>query len=181
MTAVDVGANIGLFTLALASRIGPGGSVQAFEPDPVNLRLLEENIAINELQGRVTISGKALSDVNGTVLLDPSHDAASSHLSRTGTQVETVRLDDYPLEALHLMKIDVEGTECRVLRGAARTLTRFRPILLVECAERHLLRANASLQELDRALRDLGYTYRDASGAPLDHLPTNANVLCTPD
>jgi FkbM family methyltransferase len=181
MVAVDVGANIGLFTLALAKRVEPDGAVWAFEPDPANRALLQENVAANGLGDLVTVSELALTDATGQLFFQPSPtDASASHLAPGGIRVEAVRLDDLDIEHVDVMKIDVEGAECSVLRGAAETLSNSRPALLLECAERNLSRAGSSLGELEDLLRELRYEYLDPDGSSRKQLPTNANVLCLP-
>jgi FkbM family methyltransferase len=181
MTAIDVGANVGIFTLAMAQLVGISGHVHAFEPDATNLALLKENLAINGLRDRIDVSHVALSDEAGFIRFESTRDAASSHVSAIGNEVPTLRLDDYPVSRLDLVKIDVEGMECKVLRGARRTLTRFRPVLLVECAQRHLTRAGSSVAELEKTLDELGYIRLDIAGRTFgDRSPFNENLLCLP-
>jgi len=142
---VEVGANIGAHTLGLAKRVGPGGRVLAAEPQPVVFQTLCGNMAINSITN-VDAVNLALTDAAGHVVV-PQVDyagrgnfggvamAAGDDVSKRapGNRIEARPLDevfDYP--HLKLLKIDVEGMEAAVLRGAARTIAAHRPILYVE-------------------------------------------------
>lgn len=126
-TVVDVGANIGVFTLKAARRV-PMGRVVAVEPAPLNLELLRENVARNRLANTVILDC-ALSDHEGEGRLFERGDYAlySLHLgSGRATPVRVATLDrvfrEQDIRACRLLKIDVEGEELAVLRGAARAL-----------------------------------------------------------
>lgn len=138
-TVVDVGANIGIFTALFAST---GAQVLAFEPGSRSLRDLARTIAENP-SARVTVVPAALSDTPGQLALtldleSSNHLIADDAVAAAGGMVELVdvmRLDDYlnPAPAtLDLVKIDAEGFDLNVLRGAETTLRTHRPALLVE-------------------------------------------------
>ncbi len=150
---VDVGANIGLFTLLAARCASPGGRVLAFEPHPGARARLRHLIELNGLTDVVTVSDAALSDRSApaTTLFLASDSALSTldpalaplgdlHPFRTSVTVPVSSLDDWlaasgpawALTPIDVMKIDVEGTEERVLRGMARTLARH-PSLKIVC------------------------------------------------
>jgi FkbM family methyltransferase len=142
---IDVGANLGYYTISLANWVGPSGLVVAFEPFPGNFAILEKNVHLNQLQN-VTLEPSALSNCNGSLQLfyglkeeqssaTPSVGGYAIEGDQGSIQVPTCRLDDY-ITALgkppSFIKIDVEGEELAVLEGARRTLATARPILLVE-------------------------------------------------
>lgn len=135
---LDVGANVGALALVVAGFV-PQGRIHAFEPAPQNFAYLERNIAVNDVEN-VDAHQIALSDAAGEVVMsfDPDFGAGAHVSTRVaeGEQavVRAVRLDDWAsdLSRLDLVKLDVEGHELPVLRGAVRTLERFRPHLLVE-------------------------------------------------
>lgn len=146
--ALDVGANIGLYSYAL-SRICP--AVIAFEPQPACLTTLRAMAR----ERNVTVRPEAVSDAPGTLTLRvplvrgiPSTGLASLRGTNAGGpadsatcqefRVPLVRLDDLKLPPTGFMKIDVEGHEFEVLRGAKGLLERDRPVLLVEIEQRHL-------------------------------------------
>ena len=159
---VDVGANQGLFTL-VATAINPEVRVHAFEPNPSVNGLLRANIAANRLMDRVTVSPQVVSDQAGVVefrVPESPYSAAGAmsavSLSPGGAVVglPAVRLDDVlGDEQLDVLKIDDEGAEARVIRGARKTLRRTRPVVILEVLEPH---DNAGAERL---LRDLGYEF----------------------
>jgi FkbM family methyltransferase len=141
---IDVGANLGYYTISLAKWVGPNGLVVAFEPFPGNFAILEKNVHLNQLQ-KVILEPSAVSDCNGSLELvygieeqfsaTPSVGGYAIEGDRESIRVPTRRLDDY-IRALgrvpRFIKVDVEGAELTVLEGARHTLTASRPILLVE-------------------------------------------------
>jgi FkbM family methyltransferase len=141
MTAVDIGAHIGYYTLLLAKRVGPTGRVFAFEPLPVNFALLQKNIELNRLQRVQTFPQAVFSrDVELTLTVpdDLPNSGNASLVGAEGTKrlrVPAVTLDSvsagYGLRP-DFLKIDVEGAELDVLLGAKETLARSRPKMLIE-------------------------------------------------
>lgn len=129
-TVVEVGASIGIYTLALASRVGVDGRVVAFEPDPASATELETNIAVNGWQNRVAVMRAAVGDGCGQVQFAAargmeSHIAIDSDAgsSTQAISVPLVTLDSaFPDTPVNLLKIDVEGFEEPVLRGAQHLL-----------------------------------------------------------
>ena len=140
---VDVGANIGYFTCLAASRIGRGGrgQVHAFEPNPRLADLLRRNLQINWSMAPVTFHQCAVADKAGTAHLYVPEGAAANgtlspprpKLAGTGITVDAARLDDLiaPDVVVDLLKIDVEGHEFGVLRGAQAVLARSPDIRIV--------------------------------------------------
>ena len=138
MTVLEVGANIGVFTVALARFVRPGGRVIAFEPQRIIYQMLCGNLAINAIDN-VVAHNSAAGRSTGSIAV-PSVDytkpgnfgAVSLMGSRQGEIVPLVTIDSLDLPSCHLIKIDVEGMELDVLEGANRTLQQFRPLLYVE-------------------------------------------------
>ena len=140
---VDVGANQGYYSLGANSRVGEDGQVFAFEPNPTMLVRLRRNVDLSQAK-RIKIFESALSDVPGECLLHvPPDPAMHGHASLkkqgwTGHLTATVpvcRLDDVlgdELARLDTIKIDAEGSELAILRGAEQVVTRFQPSILVE-------------------------------------------------
>jgi FkbM family methyltransferase len=177
---VDAGANDGLFSLFAARRVGPTGQVWAFEPSRRELERLQRNAGLNHL-GNVRTFPVALSDENGSALLRVAEDehAGQNTLGQfaydTGLlrqdRVALQRLDDLAgaegLSRLDVMKIDVEGAELAVLRGAEKLIRKFHPVLLVEANDAALRHQGSSSQVLADYLRSCGYTvyaFRPATG-----------------
>jgi FkbM family methyltransferase len=134
-TAIDVGAHAGQYALIMAAMCGRSGHVVAFEPDPYARRAFELNIALNPLVEAPTVEPSAVSDAPGEAVLFSRGGDSNSSLARSGIggvaepeaiRVPLVTLDAY-LEAHSLpqprwVKIDTEGAEIRILKGAPRLL-----------------------------------------------------------
>jgi len=130
MVVYDIGANVGFYTLLASRLIGPTGHVYSFEPLPRNVGYLECHIALNGL-GNVSVTSAAVSDYDGRARFKESHPAMGG-LSEDGElEVVTVRLDSLDLRQPDVLKIDVEGAEAEVLRGALETLSRHRPTIFL--------------------------------------------------
>ena len=131
----EVGANMGYHTLTMAEAVGPGGHIDSFEANPAVLPLLRATIAVNGFAGRVTLHPVAALDAPGEVSFssDPDH-IGSGHLAleaeapnysrRVTVPAATLdeRLADVP--AIDLLRMDAEGSEPQVLRGAAALIRR---------------------------------------------------------
>ncbi len=165
-TFFDVGANTGIYSL-LAARSSATVQVHAFEPYARARAILQKNITTNTLSHRIRIVQHALSDQPGTQDLyvplqnhgsiesscSLNADFKKEHASVLKVQVTTI--DDYvraeEVDNLSLIKIDVESTEHRVVAGSAQTISRDRPLLVLEIL--HL----ADHQRLDRFCREESY------------------------
>ena len=140
---VDVGANIGTFSLSMASALSQG-HVFAFEPHPATFGYLKENVALNQLDN-ITLFQMALGKNEGMVSISNRFKDAQNHILGTQTDdsisVQQKPLDDalkpYDLSHITLLKIDVEGYEVQVLHGAMETL-RSCDAVLIELVPNHL-------------------------------------------
>ncbi|MCX5951909.1 MAG: FkbM family methyltransferase [Cyanobacteria bacterium] len=164
---VDVGANVGLHTILAAFHMGQRGRVLAVEPVPANLELLRKNLQLNGLLDRCQIFPFALTetgDLSIRMSVEPGLSPAAS-ISQTSRNTEnsisvaTKTLDDI-CEAAEkipdLIKIDVEGAEHEVLKGARRTLTEG-PDLLIEVHRYALPDIGSSEEALTEYLLTFGY------------------------
>ncbi|HXA78385.1 MAG TPA: FkbM family methyltransferase [Candidatus Acidoferrales bacterium] len=146
---LDVGANIGFWSIPLARALKESGRLHCFEPVPSNFRLLTANVERNCTATTVHVHQLGLSNRSGTVQISLREDFAGG--SETGNaaividgddsrfqsvQAEVRPLDDVfeslALNGLDFMKVDIEGHEHKFLAGAAQTIARFRPILFME-------------------------------------------------
>lgn len=141
---VDVGANVGVHTVRLARLTGRGGEVVAIEPDPEVVRRAQHNITLNGL-ANVRVINAAASDRPGQMRLyrpgprDANRARASllhhPYLTGDDTTVPVVTVDDVCAgNPVALIKIDVEGHEAAVVRGAAGTIDRYAPSVIFEYA-----------------------------------------------
>ncbi len=166
----DVGAHIGYDSLKAARLVGENGRVVAFEPNPNTLTLLRSNIEAS-LARNVIVQPIACTDSEQTLTLfdsTPGGNSGSSSLAKANagglTRPYTVRgrpIDDVVSELgvtrVDVVKADVEGAELLVLRGAAQTLRRFHPKLILEVVPRQLENMNASVESLETFIKALGY------------------------
>ena len=141
MTVFDIGAQSGYFSLLLSKLVGPGGKVIAFEPLPANFRILEENVRLNRLTN-VSVREEAVAEHSGnisfefpasepTLIAGPLLDTDSRGIFN----VKAVSLDDLHAAnhaRVDFIKMDVEGAETGVLRGALKLLEDSHPAMLIE-------------------------------------------------
>jgi FkbM family methyltransferase len=161
--AIDAGANVGVYTLFLASRVGTLGRVLAFEPADKAFAYLTVNVKMNALK-QVTLRKAALADFCGTADFNQGEDEANALSSLRESPlgkrpVEVVTLDSaIGDDSYAVCKIDVEGAEFAALKGAARSLGRVNPpVLLLELTNRTLIRSGSSVEELRSWLKERGY------------------------
>jgi FkbM family methyltransferase len=176
---VDVGAHIGYYSLKAASLVGSGGRVLAIEPNPETLRRLRANIRESGAS-EVVVEPVACSDSDGMLEFFAANEqnVGASSLSRANAsqagpvahsyRVRTRRLDDIVRESggsrVDVIKIDVEGAELLVLKGAGDTLDRFHPVVAVELSEVQLKNMGSSSAQVLEFLRSHGYAPRHKYG-----------------
>lgn len=142
-TVIDIGANVGWFTLLAASRCGDSGHVHAFEPHPTISGYLNRSIHDSRMDGRITLHRVGLDEKNGRAVLgaptntnNPGHNWLLDAKEQGDSQfdhheISTVQLDEcLPNILPSVIKIDVEGAEARVMRGARNLLRRAKPLVL---------------------------------------------------
>ncbi len=156
-TVLEIGANLGAHTLVLAQLAGESGRVYAFEPQRLLFQALAGNMAINSVTN-VFAYQKAVGETTANIkvpMLNYEQEVNWGGLElgqwEQGEDVEQITVDSLPLNACHFIKIDVEGMELDVLKGAIATIGCFQPLLYVEND-----RTDKSLQ-LIRFLDGLGY------------------------
>jgi FkbM family methyltransferase len=165
-TVCDVGANIGVYTVFCSDVVGSEGRVVSVEAHPRTFSFLERNVRSNGCTNAILIH-TAVGDRSGVVTLewDPENSGAT-HVAKpnvTGTTVPLVTLDDALAEqgiaSLDYLKIDVEGYEINVLKGARRIITNS-PKLVVqtEVDRRHLARYGYRAEDLQALMAQMGFT-----------------------
>jgi FkbM family methyltransferase len=134
---IDVGANIGLMSLYVATHF-PDASVHAFEAHPLTMDIFKENLALNHAT-QVTPYAFALGSQEGSGMIYTDHGQNRGGASLVGSdtlsegfEISLHRLDDLQLNPVEIIKLDVEGYELEVFKGAEKTLRRDRPTLIVE-------------------------------------------------
>jgi FkbM family methyltransferase len=176
-TVVDVGANIGFFARRFAEWTGPSGRVIAIEPETRNFESLRARLA--PLGTRAVLVNAAAVEEPGEVFLELNPDNPADHrVAQSGERVAAVSIDTLletnPGPKVSFVKVDVQGGELRVLRGARRTLAASRPALFIEFHEPSLRAAGTSPQELLSELAGQRYA---AHLLDRDRTPIDASTL----
>lgn len=155
---IDVGANVGAFTLHCAKRVGPNGKVISFEPGDGAYEKLHSNVKANAFEGRIELLKAGAGDKDCTMVLAGNHEAwFTLHLSEEGdgpsVQVRSIDsvVREKQLKRVDLIKVDAEGFEPQVFQGAIETISRFKPAIIFE---------NINLESCESArniIRENGY------------------------
>jgi FkbM family methyltransferase len=165
---VDAGANVGLFALVAAAKVGPTGRVIACEPAPLMRAMLERNARLSGFSW-VEARGVALAERSGCAELVVFEGEGSGFSSFQPAALEGGKLQTVAVTTLDelvpadqarrvsLVKIDVEGAEARVITGAGGLIASARPDILIEVEESHLARQGASVRELRSVAEAAGY------------------------
>lgn len=175
MTVFDIGAHIGLFTLAAAKRVGKSGRVYAFEPSPETVEILERHISLNGWQDRVEAVRAVVSDVNGEAPFYTYGMSMAASLSRENVEILNPEQLDRPASKIDItavtldqfckdrhikpdiLKIDVEGAELLVLQGAKNLLSKGNVSILCEIHPNQMKNCGSSLSGFCEYLDTLGY------------------------
>jgi FkbM family methyltransferase len=203
MNCIDVGANLGYYSIRFAAAAGEAGHVYSFEPDAFSFALLRKNTAENRKEKIISIYNVACGDKDGEVTLcrdaNPANyggmfvrDAGTDAREAAATTVPVKRLDSVipPGVRIDLVKLDVEGYEPFVLRGMRRIQRESSPILLCEFNTRALQSHGSDVPEQFLAeLRGLGYSvyealaFSKANAPPFEYRAGTscfANLVCIP-
>lgn len=169
-TFVDCGANIGIWTLVAASAVGETGRVYAFEPNPSTFEKLSRNVALGKSEENIRLFSAAVGSTNATLLFHchEYHNISTviERANETSISVSAIALDSVLGENdVHGIKIDVEGFEIEVLKGAQTILKQCQPWLCIEFNT--LLAKVNTLSDWDvhQYLCNLGYVCRLFSNA----------------
>lgn len=136
---VDLGAHIGIHTLTMSKKVGPGGLVVAFEPQYKIFRELCHNLKLNECQHNVIALRNALGETAGVCEMgerDLTNEGGTS-IGKGGDTAYMVTLDSLNLNNVSLIKMDVESYEIPVLHGAMETLMLNKPVVIFEILGNH--------------------------------------------
>lgn len=179
---LDLGAQTGCFSL-LAKYL-PRSTWYSFEPLQEAADTLKENLLLNDIHN-VSVYQMAVSDFTGKVTLKmPSMDAwglstIGSNVLRFTTQfereIDCIDLDSFviakDIKKVHFMKIDTEGSELYILRGAQKMIMRDHPIILMEYNETNMKQCGVLKQDINAFLTAMGYEWK---------LISSEDILCTP-
>ena len=192
-TFVDVGASFGIYTVAASRMVGDSGHVLAFEPSIQSFPVLRKNIDVNNLRN-VSAFHVALSEKRGRAWLYHAPDPSGNSLGRdpsfegAGEDVMTESLDHLlrriSVDRVDVIKMDVQGAEELVLRGASKVVNSMRPIIIFEVYPDGAAYLGLSPNGAREMLESLGYEFfRVGESAPLvwaEPQPTYFNVVAIP-
>ncbi|MFC1584210.1 FkbM family methyltransferase [Fibrobacterota bacterium] len=180
---LDVGANYGFLSLVFGNSVEANhGRVFSFEPDPETYQVLTQNIRLNQMDNTILTFNLAVCASGGKVAME-KHQTSSVIADKASQvagayQIDGISLDEFTrqhsLDKVDFIKIDVDGAELEVLRGALGTIKQFRPIIVIEIDEVY--------EEVGHLLKDIGYRYEDLWGKAVDLAAMEGvlNVFCIP-
>ncbi len=193
-TVLDIGANIGFFTMHLAHLVGQAGHVFAFEPIRELAALVAKSIAENQFQERVVLENAALGDHSGNTNIlfvenARNHgasflvegDAAECATSHQLREVRMIALDDYPLQdRVSFIKMDIEGAEPMCIRGCVELLKKDRPVVMSEIHPEQLKKVSqASPRDFMSQFAELDYLCFGEDGERFKVLDVNDPITET--
>ena len=166
----DVGANIGQTAIPLSVKVGEIGAVYCFEPDKENFERLSRNIDLNPEIKNIHPYRMALGDgseirlkaIRGSPINSGSVYIEREYTDTSDSLVYIITLDEFvsqqKIKKLEMIKIDVEGYELKVLIGSTKTLSSFRPLIILEIDNKHLSRQGTNPIALKNCLEMMGYS-----------------------
>jgi len=181
---VDVGANIGLFSLILSDLVGASGQVFSFEPIPMLHKKLVDNINLNRINNVKTIeSGIGDKESEIEIFLNPEQSGLSSAVAKPSSnyvtqKIKLTSLDKFFMsrkEKISFIKIDTEGYEPQVLLGAKELIERDKPIIYIELGGDHQQTSSESL----KILKELNYSC-EAENIDLTKTDAGNNFIALP-
>jgi FkbM family methyltransferase len=184
-TVIDVGANVGWYTIIASKLVGKNGRVIAFEPDPESFALLKRNVLANGCDNAI-LEQKALSNTAGTLTLHLDEENKVMHSTVFDTKgaaikVEALRLDDYlenRFKNVDFVKIDVEGAEPMVLEGMQRTIQSHPGIrLVIEFAPERVIATGRQPKQYLEGFINQGFRISIIDEAERQMLPTTPTRL----
>jgi|GEM_PF-478783 len=184
---LDIGSNIGWYSVIASKVIGRTGRLVAFEPDPDNFAILSRNIERILDGAQASLHHAAVSDTEGTLKLFLSAGNRGDHrIFDDGTQRDSIEVQTLTLDVLlagehrlpDLVKSDTQGSEARILRGAGATLARgWRPVFVIEFWPFGLCGSGDDPMKLWKELSDLGYQMFELTEQQLQLLPLDEERL----
>jgi FkbM family methyltransferase len=183
---VEVGASFGLYALAFAGRAGSEGHVTAFEPDPQSASALKANIRVNGWQTRISLVRAAVGAANGEIRFAAARGMESRIATRNDSNQDVITVPIVTLDSaigdgrLDLLKIDVEGFEEQVLRGARTILTSAnrRPrAILIEVHPFAWSDAGTTSASLLGLLGECGFEVENMAGAKVREISEYGHVI----
>jgi len=185
---LDIGGHIGLFAVVGARLVGGSGQVFSFEPTPFTRSILTQTVALNGCEDIVEVRPEAVSSMRGDAEFFDTGDEASNANSLAPIKaavgrmiVPTISIDEFVEERQILpncIKIDVEGAELDVLRGAKEVIKKFRPSIRLGLHPQQMVANGDGLKDVWDILRDFGLTpHSDGSPLYLDDFCSKSDLF----
>ncbi len=175
MVIYDIGANVGFYSLLGANLAGSSGKVVAFEPFHRNVEYIQRHIELNKFHN-IDVLEVAVSNKSGKGFFEAGGSIATGHLSEQGSiEVRTITLDEYILEGTapkpDVIKVDVEGAEHEVFKGAQELIQKWRPLIFLDTHGREAHEGTVNL------LSRYGYQFETLDGLSL---PNSKELIARP-
>ncbi len=180
---VDVGAFVGLYTIAFAKRVGPQGSVVAFEPESTSFKWLQRHVVLNNVQNRVRLIPAAVGDRIGKIGFVEGRDSQSrvGETAAGGQPAAITTLDEeFPNQRVDLIKVDVEGYEEKVLWGGTRLLkdtTRCPRFIYIEVHPYAWKEVGTTSESLLELLKECNYKILDLAGRSVEKIDFYGEII----
>jgi len=190
---IDIGANIGLFSVYFAKNISNNSKVLSIEPTPRAIELLKRNLQTNQVDNSVILFNGVATNLKGTFKIKtiPGREEYSTlgsniHQNRHhGTTHQEITVEGDTIDNLvnrfglnpGFIKIDTEGAEYLVLQGAEITLRKYHPVLLMELMDDYLVNFGYSAKQVSDFLELFGYKITDISTGQEPMYPFNGSIL----
>ncbi|OYU93280.1 MAG: hypothetical protein CFE21_21170 [Bacteroidetes bacterium B1(2017)] len=192
MVVLDVGANIGIYSLISSKIVGGNGAVFAFEPSPYCQKRISENMNLNSFKN-ITIIESCVSNTNGTTDFYLCDDDAYNSMTKytmlpyeKKIELPVITIDDFiknkKLNSVDILKIDTEGVDHLVIEGASETIRLFHPIIFFEYNRVISDKSSSNIGSGLYLLWDLGYEIYEFRNEILtliefDTLPTQSDII----
>lgn len=172
---LDIGAHIGLVSLPFSQSIANDGTIYAFEPATANGEFLKQHIASNNISN-IEVITDLLGDTekDSVEFFESTGDSGMNTIANSGSQrgytstkKRQITLDEFCANqqlAPQLIKIDTEGAEVGILKGAQNTLRQHQPTIYLSVHPRHIIELGSTVEELEKLLQDLNYKVTDMDG-----------------
>lgn len=172
---MDIGAHIGLVTLPLSQVISESGKVYSFEPATANQTYLIQHLASNHIDNVEVITDLVgENSLESVEFFESSNDSGMNTIALIGsrrgydlTQKRQITLDKFCDErnlSPQLLKIDTEGAEVGILKGAANIIHLYKPTIILSVHPQHITQLGSTVEELERLIEDLNYKVTDLDG-----------------
>ncbi len=192
---INIGANVGIFTIFLADLINNDRKVLAVEPTPVAFGYLVNNIKRNNLNSKVVLYNGICSDSAGEYNLNTirgkeeySSIGESTYMTNIDENIVKIDVEGETVNNLvsnfnlnpGMILIDVEGAEMKVLNGASEILEKYKPIIISELNDGLLIKQGSSSAEVIDFLLKFDYDIKDTESNQQVKFPFNGNIIATP-